>query len=207
VGERLPTEEELQIELDVSRTVIREAIKVLSDKGLVMTRTRRGTRVQPTNEWNLLDPDMLRWQYENEPSRELLMNLIEVRRSIEVTAAELAAVRATNQEIQLIQDRYRDLADSVEDVEAYIEADLKFHEAICGACGNMLIEQLATTLRVALQSSRKLTVQIPDSSNDALPLHYAIVEAISEHDEESARQATHKLIDRSLEDIERSLLM
>jgi DNA-binding FadR family transcriptional regulator len=189
VGETLPNEADLQAELDVSRTVVREAVKIL-------------TQVRPQEEWNLLDPDVLRWQYESDPSREFLRNVVEVRRAIEVSAAELAAQRATQADIQCIRERYAALAASTEEDERYIEADLRFHEAIFKACRNRLMEQLALTLRVALQSSRKITVQIPGSSAGALPLHLAVVEAIAGRDAGAARQATHRLIDRSAADID-----
>jgi len=205
IGETLPNEDDLQHELDVSRTVIREAIKILTDKGLLEVRTRRGTRVRPQTDWNLLDADILRWQYESGPTREFLNKIVDVRRSIEVTASELAAVRATEEDLRLIQERYEILEQSVDDSETYIEADLSFHESIFKACHNDLLEQLALNLRLALQSSRKITTQIPGSSREALPVHYAVVEAIMNQDVEAARIATHKLIDRSVEDIEKIL--
>src|SRR5881398_3488194 len=93
-GDLLPTEEELQGELAVSRTVLREAIKVLAAKGLVEARPKIGTRVRPRDAWNLLDPDVLAWQQRGAGSPSLLRALTEVRRSIEPAAAELAASRA-----------------------------------------------------------------------------------------------------------------
>jgi GntR family transcriptional regulator, galactonate operon transcriptional repressor len=202
VGETLPNEDQLAVELEVSRTVIREAVKILTDKGLVEVRPRIGTRVRPYNEWKLLDADVLRWQYESGPSREFLQNLITVRRSIEVTASEMAAEHATDDDLDYIKTCYAQLAGSVDDSGAYIEADLGFHESIYRACHNALLEQLAITLRGALKSSRKITVQIPGGSRDALPLHYAVLDAIVKHDVAAARTATHLLIDRSVHDIE-----
>ena len=142
VGENLPNEDELQTELDVSRTVIREAIKVLTDKGLLEVRTRRGTRVRPSADWNLLDPDMLLWQANSGPSREFLTKIVELRRSIEVSAAELAATRATDDDIATIKDQYEILAESVHDSDEYIDADVRFHESIFKACHNEFFEQL-----------------------------------------------------------------
>lgn len=201
-GETLPNEDDLAASLKVSRTVIREAVKILADKRLVEVRTRVGTRVRPSSDWNLLDGDVLRWQYESGPTRAFLQNVVEVRRAIEVTAAEVAAVRATGDDIARIQACYERLAESINDNDAYIEADVAFHESIFRACHNELLEQLALTLRIALRSSRKITVQVPGGSYTALPLHYAVVEAISRHDARAAGEATHKLIDRSVEDIE-----
>lgn len=204
-GETLPNESDLAASFDVSRTVIREAIKILADKKLVEVRTRVGTRVRPAREWDLLDGDVLRWQYESGPTRAFLQNVVEVRRSIEVTAAEMAARRATDEDIARIKACYERLAASLDDDRAYIEADLTFHESIFHACHNELLEQLAITLRLALQSSRKITVQVPGGSYEALPLHYAVVEAIVNHDVQAAHAATHKLIDRSVQDIDKIL--
>jgi GntR family transcriptional regulator, galactonate operon transcriptional repressor len=201
-GETLPNEDVLTTELGVSRTVIREAVKVLSDKGLVEVRPRVGTRVRLPHAWNLLDPDVLRWQYEAGPTREFLSNVVEVRRSIEVTAAELAAVRATDGDVRLIEEVYALLAASVDDNDQYIEADLSFHESIFRACHNALLVQIAINLRIALQSSRKITVQSPNASREALPLHRGMVEAIIRHDPQAAKDATNRLIDRSVQDID-----
>ncbi len=206
VGENLPNEDKLQTELNVSRTVIREAMKVLTDKGLIEVRPRRGTRVRPSADWNLLDLDVLRWQYNSGPTREFLSQVVEVRRSIEITAAELAAIRATDDDIRLIRERYAILENSIHDSETYIEADLSFHEAIFKACHNELLEQLALTLRLALQASRKITVQIPGGPANTLSLHSDVVEAITTRNAQASREATHKLIDRSVEDIEKILL-
>lgn len=205
VGDTLPNEDDLQKEFNVSRTVIREAVKILTDKGLLEVRPRRGTWVRPSEDWNLLDPDMLQWQYASGPTRDFLSKVSEVRRSIEVTASELAALRATQTDIDLIQRKYAALEESIGDSEAYIEADLSFHEAIFKACHNELLEQLALTLRIALQSSRKITTQVPGGVADSLPIHKKVVDAIVNRDPEEARTATNQLIDRSVADIEKIL--
>lgn len=205
VGENLPNEDELQTEFDVSRTVIREAIKVLTDKGLLEVRTRRGTRVRPSSDWNLLDPDVLLWQANSGPTHEFLTKIVEVRRSIEVSASELAAIRATDDDIATIKERYEILAKSVHDSDEYIDADVSFHESIFKACHNEFFEQLAILLRLALQSSRKISVQIPGGPESTLHLHYNVVEAIVNRDVDAAGDATRKLVDRSMEDIEKVL--
>src|SRR5437762_9890658 len=91
----LPTEDELSGELSVSRTVLREATKVLAAKRLVESRPKTGTRVRPRKDWNLLDPDVLAWQVEAGADAEFLAQALEVRRMIEPAAARLAAERAT----------------------------------------------------------------------------------------------------------------
>src|SRR5262245_31847703 len=95
--------------LTASRTVLREAIKVLAAKGLVESRPRTGTRVRPRRTWNLLDPDVLAWQQEGTPSAIFLRSLTEVRQIVEPSAAALAAARANARERAGIAEAYRDM--------------------------------------------------------------------------------------------------
>jgi len=88
-----PKESELSLQLGVSRTVMRESMKVLVDKGMVEMRPRAGTKSRPRTAWNLLDPDILSWQAEQTPDPRLLLDLCEVRLTIEPTASGFAAVR------------------------------------------------------------------------------------------------------------------
>jgi len=201
-GDTLPNENDLSERLGVSRTVIREATKVLAEKGLVESRPKVGTLVKARKFWQLLDPDVIRWEYALGPRREFMKEITEVRRTIEVAAAEYAALRATPESIQNIESCYEALVNSVNDDELYIVTDLRFHEAIFAACRNQFLENLATTLRVALESSRKITVQLPGSSFEALPLHRAVVDAIAAHDVSQAREAVNKLMDRTERDID-----
>jgi DNA-binding FadR family transcriptional regulator len=100
-GDLLP-EGELIAELDISRTVLREAIKVLGAKGLVEARPRIGTKVSPRSHWRLMDPDVLAWQTEYGFDELFLRNLAEVRSLIEPGAARLAAERASEEEIAIL---------------------------------------------------------------------------------------------------------
>jgi DNA-binding FadR family transcriptional regulator len=102
----LPREDELAEEFGVSRTSIREAIKVLSAKGLIETRQRIGVRVRPRNEWRLLDPAVLSWHPNISQDEELLTGLLEARRLIEPAAAEMAAARANSKDLVAIETAY-----------------------------------------------------------------------------------------------------
>ena len=90
----LPNEGVLSSELKISRTAVREAIKMLTAKGLVGSRPRRGTEVRPVSDWNLLDSDVLRWLRESPPDRRIVVELLELRLGFEPEAAALAARRA-----------------------------------------------------------------------------------------------------------------
>ena len=101
-GETLPTEPRIQEEFGVSRTAVREAIRLLSAKGLTVSRPKIGTRIRPISDWNMLDPDVLRWHVDQQPSEEFIHHLFEMREIIEPAAASRACERATPEEIAVI---------------------------------------------------------------------------------------------------------
>ena len=136
-GETLPIEQELADSLDVGRNALREAVKVLSGKGLISTAPRAGTRIRPRQEWNLLDPDVLRWHADPDTAtRGFMLDLIEMRRIVEPKAAELAAVRGTREDVANILSAYEDMAADEADQEQRIAADIAFHSAILKASHN-----------------------------------------------------------------------
>ena len=126
-----PNETDLAQQLGVSRTILRESMKVLVDKGMVEMRPKFGTRARPRSSWNLLDPDILAWQAEVHPDARFLRDLCEVRLAIEPTAAGFAAVRATEEEVSLIEQcwRGRELQAQTGDFsgDEVIDLDLRFH--------------------------------------------------------------------------------
>ena len=133
--------------LRASRTVVREAIKVLAAKGLVESRPKTGTRVRPPESWNLLDPDVLAWQQEGMPQPAFLRKLTEVRLIVEPAAAERAALRARPAALAALNAAFRDmdaaLASSPADYEAFDQADIRFHRAILQACDNDVLERMS----------------------------------------------------------------
>src|SRR2546426_2682420 len=152
-GDPLP-EEQLSKTFEVSRTVLREVIKVLAAKGLVESRPKTGTRVRPRHEWNILDPDVLAWQREGAPPAAFLRKLTEVRGVVEPAAAELAGERASGRERAAIEEAYRDMASALAgreaDYDAFDLADMRFHRAILQACHNDLLEQMSGVVFRAL---------------------------------------------------------
>lgn len=201
-GRVLPDEEALGAELGVSRTVLREAIKVLAAKGLVETRPKTGTRIRPQTEWNLLDPDVLRWRYEAGPDEPFLRNLTEVRFIVEPPAAALAALRATTEEISAIERWYRGMEVGLaEAIEAFIDADLGFHEAILAACHNDLLQHMGRTGGLSLRFSRTISVKVPEGPAASMPLHRVIYEAIRDRDPVAAEERMRSLLRRTANDI------
>jgi GntR family transcriptional regulator, galactonate operon transcriptional repressor len=205
-GVTLPDEAALSEQFGVSRTVVREAIKVLASKGLVETRPKVGTQVRLRRYWNLLDSDVLAWRYEVGPDEGFLEDLSEVREIIEPPVAALAAERATTDEVAEILawcDQMEDAA--AEDGNDYIDADMAFHTAILDACHNDLLAQLSDTITMVLRLSRRLTVSVPGSSRAAMPAHWAVAHAVRDHEPRAAECAMRELLRMTAADIERAL--
>lgn len=205
-GATLPEEMALSARFGVSRTVVREAIKVLASKGLVETRPKVGTRVHARRYWNLLDPDVLAWQYEAGPDEQFLKDICEVRGFIEPPAAALAAERATHDQVAAIIGwcEKMDLA-APDDGDDYIDADMAFHTSILDACHNDLLAQLSDTITTAMRVSRRLTVSVRGSSVAAMPAHRAVASAIGDRDSRAAECAMRELLRVTAADLERAL--
>jgi DNA-binding FadR family transcriptional regulator len=202
-GDLLPA----QPGLPASRTVLREAIKVLAAKGLVESRPKTGTRVRPRNAWNLLDPDVMAWHQHGPRPAAFLLKLTEVRMIVEPAAAELAAQRARAIDLQTLDEAYREMEASlsgrVADYEAFDQADMRFHQAIVRACGNDLLEQMSDVVVSALLVSFHATSRLPGRAKASLPKHRAILEAIRDHHPQRAGQAMRRLVQKTASEIER----
>jgi len=129
-----------------------------------------------------------------------------VREIIEPPGAALAAERATTDEVAEILVWCEQMEDAAaEDGNAYIDADMAFHTAILDACHNDLLAQLSDTITMALRLSRRLTVSVPGSSRAAMPAHWEVARAISDHDPRAAERAMRELLRATAADIERAL--
>lgn len=205
-GAALLDEAALSTRFGVSRTVVREAIKVLAAKGLVESRPKVGTQVRPRRYWNLLDSDVLAWRYEAGPDEGFLKDISEVRRVIEPPAAAYAAERATTDEVaDILAWCARMEAAAADDGADYIDADMAFHTTILDACHNDLLAQLSDTITMALRLSRRLTVSVTGSSLAAMPAHWAVAHAIRDREPEAAESAMRDLLRLTAADIERAL--
>lgn len=202
-GDTLPPEDELTAGLAVSRTVLREAVRVLAAKGLIDARPKVGTRVRARAEWNLLDPDVLSWRAEASNDRRLYEETTEVRLAIEPLAARLAATRASDEETAAIAEAYAAMDAGVADRVAYLAADLEFHDRILSACHNELLGHLGGVLRAVLRTTFELTTTPQGSRRRALPLHRTILDEIASGNEDGAEVAARALIADTAADIRR----
>ena len=185
----LPIEGELGRTLGASRSVVREAVKSLAAKGLVVSRTRTGTRVLAPTHWNLLDLDVLGWRYAAMPRMQFFSELFDLRRMIEPAAAALAAERATRADVAGLKEALDAMGTATGDAE--IEADLRFHRGILAAANNELVVQMGGVIGVGLLTSFRIS---PQSFDVFLPLHARVFEAIRDRKPEAARQAMDALL-------------
>jgi len=193
-GQVLPNEATLSAELKVSRTALREAIKVLAAKGLVESRPKTGTRVREREAWNLLDPDILSWLYSAGPNRSAATALFEVREIFEPQAAAMAASRASPEQINLIAEAYADMEAVGDDIEAGIRPDLRFHQNILSATGNELLRSLGAMIETALAASFKVSSSRPAVQRNALDLHKNVLDAIAAGEPDRARDGMTALL-------------
>jgi GntR family transcriptional regulator, galactonate operon transcriptional repressor len=204
-GDALPTEDELSGDMEVSRTVLREAIKVLAAKRLVESRPKTGTRVLDRHEWNLLDPDVLAWQLEAGLDRRFLEDTLELRGLIEPAAARLAADRARDDEISVLESTCEEMFDAGEDLDAWIEPDLRFHAVLLKASHNELLEHLTTIVGAVLRTLFTFSSRPPGTFVRAAPLHAAIVDALRDRDPEAAEAAVLTLLEDTAKNVEQAL--
>lgn len=202
-GTALPRELELQEKFAASRQMIREAIRVLSAKGMVYARKRAGTFVLPRSDWNLLDPEVLAWHPTGALPVNLLKDLVEMRRLIEPAAAQFAAERGDQKELDRIRLALDAMHNFVGEIEHFYEADIEFHLAIFAASGNSLIGRVSTIMRPLLEASFKIQSGVNASSglSDGYDVHAAVYQAIAKRDPPAARQAMETLLDRALTEV------
>lgn len=188
-----PIEAELSKEHSVSRSVTREAVKMLAAKGLVTARPRQGTIVTPPSAWNWFDTDVLRWLLERNFSLTLLRQFTELRVSIEPGAAALAAQAATPEGVALIARGYARMEAAEAGQDNELTSDIAFHVAILEASGNPFFAQFRDVVATALQTSIQYTNRHRGRSA-SLPAHKAVLDAIVARDPEGAAEAMRALL-------------
>lgn len=196
--EAFPTEAELAKQHGVSRSVTREAVKMLTAKGLLSARPRQGTVVQPTTSWNLFDTDVLRWLLERQFSVELLKQFNQLRVAIEPEAAALAARFAGDDDFQRINDGLERMKAAEQGLDDTLEADIAFHIAILRGSGNPFYAQFRDVVTTALRTSIRFTNRIKGRSASVAD-HAAVRDAIVARDPDGARNAMRELIGDVLE--------
>ena len=197
-GEILANEIEFSEQLQVSRSAYREAIRILAAKGLVESRPRTGTRVLPMERWNLLDPDVLAWFFESEPSRIMVDGLFELRLIVEPAAAALAAKRRTTEQLTQMRKALNDMERLTLKTEAGQSADRDFHQALLIATGNPPLISLASTIGAGVRWTTHYKQRKRRLPPDPMPEHWRVYDAVAAGDAEEAHAAMEALVNHAL---------
>lgn len=191
-----PKEADLCSQLGVSRSILRESMKVLTDKGMIEMKPRAGTRSRPAEHWNRLDPDILCWQAEVGADANFLQQLCEVRLAIEPTAAGFAAVRATPTELAGIRSILdaRQQAQNKNSFRRQVELDLDFQAAVVRASHNPMLVHLAACIRQPFRMALEAITRTTAEARLNLEVHEALVDSLDRHDALGARRAAEELV-------------
>jgi DNA-binding FadR family transcriptional regulator len=192
----LPGDAELMAQFGVSRTVLREAMKTLSGKGLLHAKAHIGTRVRARATWNLFDADVLIWHAEVGFDAAFLVALNEMRLALEPEAAALAAGRRTPEQLEALYGWVDRMGAEGVSPRQFVEADLEFHLAVATAAGNPFLRSISTLIEVALVAAltRSSPVDEPGGVEHSAGAHRAIADAIARRDAEAARRAMRIVI-------------
>jgi len=199
-GATLPPESTLSQEFGVSRTVIRESMKRLQEKGMVTVAQGRGTHVNPMSSWNLLDPLVLSALIGHDDSLGILDDLSVVRGALEAAMAAAVAGDHDDAAVSRLRESLETMRTAIEDSAAFREADVQFHRTMMELSGNVLAENIANTLfERALESTRYHGIDPERAFEMTMTEHERIVDAIASGDVSAARQAMEEHITGSWE--------
>lgn len=205
-GALVPGEIELGRRHGASRTVVREALKLLSAKGLIASRKRAGTRALPREAWNMLDADVLAWHLKSRRAEpRFVRDLLAVRAVVEPAAAAMAAREHTKRTLKAIEQAFAEMERTAHDAVRFVDPDRRFHKAILLATGNDFMAAFAALTEAALGAFVRIASRHPGAPLPSVPLHRAVLEAIRRRDPESARAAMTALLDRTARNVARNV--
>ncbi|MYY01140.1 FCD domain-containing protein [Streptomyces sp. SID4913] len=188
--------EEIGQRFEVSRTVVRESLRVLEAKGLVSARPNVGTRVRPVSDWNLLDPDIIEWRAFGPQRDDQRRELGDLRWTIEPLAARLAAGHGREDLQQRLVDMVEIMGHALGqgDMITCARADAEFHSLLIQAAGNRMLEHLSGIVSAALQVSGGPATACDRPSDASVALHARIVEALASGDSAGAEASMRQLL-------------
>lgn len=204
-GDTLSGEIAFSEALNISRSAYREAIQVLTAKGLVESRPKAGTRVLPRQRWNLLDPDVLAWAFQGEPDERLIRSLFELRVIFEPAAAGLAAARRDREDLKAMKDALAGMRRHSLATEQGRAADRQFHDAILQATRNDAMIVLSASIGAAVSWTTQFKQRARALPRNPIPDHVLVYDAIVAGDVEAASAAMKALVELALEDTRMSM--
>ena len=201
-GNSLPNEAQCGKAYGASRTAVREAMKTLAAKGLVRSRPKVGSRVEPRSRWNLFDPNVLGWYCASADFYRFAADMQQIRRMVEPEAAALAAAARGPIELSRIEEAYGEMA-ATTDADLWNAADVRFHLAILDASGNELLRPFGRVIESLLANLFVFTMATGEDQRASLMQHEAILRAIRDCKPVTARLAVRKLLAQTDRTIER----
>jgi len=204
-GDTLSGEIAFSEALNISRSAYREAIQVLTAKGLVESRPKAGTRVLPRQRWNLLDPDVLAWAFMGEPDEQLIRSLFELRLIMEPAAAGLAATRRDRDDLKAMKDGLVGMRRHSLATDQGRLADRQFHDAILQATRNDALITLSASIGAAVSWTTQFKQRSRALPRNPIPDHAAVYDAIAAGDSDAASAAMRALVELALEDTRMSM--
>ena len=198
-GEALPSELRICDMMNVSRTAVREALRVLVGKGLLQSRPKSGTKVRDPEHWNHLDPDVLRWQLEVSDVDNFLRKLFQLRFAVEPAAAALAATAVAGDDSRRIKTAFEKMA-SATSAEAFAEADIEFHKNIFRATHNEFFWPIAQMFELALRECFRMSSK-GGHRNRSIEEHRDLMLAITSHKPDRANAAALLLLENAAQDL------
>lgn len=196
--------EHLESELGVSRSVVREAVRVLQSLGMLETTKRVGIRVLPPSSWNAYDPLIIRWRLAGHGRGEQLRSLTELRTAVEPMAAELAALHApdtTREELLSTAEQMRTVG-RAGDLQTFLELDIKFHAMVLASSGNEMFARLADSIAEILRGRTDLGLMPDHPHEQAMQWHIEAAAAIHDRKPEAAREAMDRIMRRTETELE-----
>jgi len=204
-GDTLSGEIAFSEALNISRSAYREAIQVLTAKGLVESRPKAGTRVLPRQRWNLLDPDVLAWAFMGEPDEQLIRSLFELRLIMEPAAAGLAAARRDRDDLKAMKDALAGMRRHSLATDQGRLADRQFHDAILQATRNDALITLSASIGAAVSWTTQFKQRSRALPRNPIPDHAAVYDAIAAGDSDAASAAMRALVELALDDTRMSM--
>jgi DNA-binding FadR family transcriptional regulator len=201
-GSILPNEAEISATFAVGRSAVREAVKMLTAKGLVESRPRRGTQVLPSSGWNFFDREVLVWLREGNPDPAVIVELLQLRLGVEPQAAYLAALTGSDEQIEAVRKAYEQMQRAADGRVDAVAADGAFHGAIIAATGNRFFQPFGPLIRTALTVTAPTTNAIFGHSVGDLTAHKKVLDALVERESTLARDTMADMLADVLEAVE-----
>jgi DNA-binding FadR family transcriptional regulator len=195
--------DELVDRFSVSRSVVREALRVLSSMGMVESRRRVGTVILPAGEWNVYDPQVIRWRLASDSRVSQLRSITELRTAVEPQAALLAAQRATNEEASALVGLAAKMwaAGKGDDEDEFLRLDIEFHRQVLAGSGNEMFLKLSELVAEVLAGRHHYGLMPHHPHEDALKLHAEVAQAIQRRDGAKARHAMREVMEQAIDEM------